>query len=344
MITGTETAVAKYLAHVRAELADLPAAEVEEIVEDIEAHLNEVAAELGEDVTVAALTARLGPPGQYASELRAAAGFGPQEAPAVPRPVQRRIALLVQVAGVLTALLLGLFLDKVNGANPPLVLAGLTTLLLAALVLGRAQPDTVDLPESVAVRRIAGELADALPAAVAGFLRALRPAWWLIRVAVLIIGLVVVLRTGKGVWLPVPIALLILVWFGLRPEPNRPWRWVVAVANAFAVGVAVALALSLWTNLASREDPQPVYYQPYSDGISHDGQPVRNIYVFDKDGKFVPQAHLYDEQGRPLTSVFLGCQVGGPRNTYPLPELQASTVGNCAEAIPTPPFTVVIPK
>ncbi len=63
--------VAKYAAAVRAELFDLPAAEREALLEDLEDHLAEVVAESG-----VPLGSRLGDPATYAAELRAAYGAG----------------------------------------------------------------------------------------------------------------------------------------------------------------------------------------------------------------------------------------------------------------------------
>jgi hypothetical protein len=61
--------VATYAASVRAALSDLPADQAEVLLEDLEDHLREVATEAG-----GPLAERLGPPEQYAQELRAAYG------------------------------------------------------------------------------------------------------------------------------------------------------------------------------------------------------------------------------------------------------------------------------
>ena len=61
--------VATYAAAVRAALSNLPADQSEVLLEDLEDHLREVAAE-----DEGPLTERLGPPEQYAQELRAAYG------------------------------------------------------------------------------------------------------------------------------------------------------------------------------------------------------------------------------------------------------------------------------
>jgi hypothetical protein len=61
--------VATYAASVRAALSDLPSDEAEVLLEDLEDHLREIASE-----SDGPLNERLGPPDQYAQELRAAYG------------------------------------------------------------------------------------------------------------------------------------------------------------------------------------------------------------------------------------------------------------------------------
>src|SRR5438128_9349956 len=65
------TAVSTYAASVRAALSDLPPDQAEVLLEDLEDHLREIAADAG-----GPLAERLGPPEQYAQELRAAYGAG----------------------------------------------------------------------------------------------------------------------------------------------------------------------------------------------------------------------------------------------------------------------------
>ena len=67
---GGADGVTAYVAQVRVELADLPAEDVDDLTGGMEADLTELAAESGGD-----LIGRLGSPGQYAAELRAAAGL-----------------------------------------------------------------------------------------------------------------------------------------------------------------------------------------------------------------------------------------------------------------------------
>jgi hypothetical protein len=78
-----------FLARVRDELADLPPDERDELLEDIESHLAEVAGE-GE----VALAARLGSAEEFAQELRNSAGLPPRAAPSEPSRLQAARAWL----------------------------------------------------------------------------------------------------------------------------------------------------------------------------------------------------------------------------------------------------------
>lgn len=80
---GRQAEVREYAAAVRAALTDVPAERCEELLEDLEDHLAEVAAD-GE----APLEFRLGQPRHYADELRAAAGL-----PTAPVAEQDQVGL-----------------------------------------------------------------------------------------------------------------------------------------------------------------------------------------------------------------------------------------------------------
>ena len=77
--------VAEYLAAVRAALADVPAAERDDLVAEVEASLIEAA-----DETAEPIVARLGSPEQFAAELRNAAGL---DRPAAPAARESKLAL-----------------------------------------------------------------------------------------------------------------------------------------------------------------------------------------------------------------------------------------------------------
>jgi hypothetical protein len=74
----TLSPAAAYVDAVRSALADLPADDLAEIVDDVRDHVEQVAAERGEDPSPAQLEERLGTPAAYAAELRSAAGYPPR--------------------------------------------------------------------------------------------------------------------------------------------------------------------------------------------------------------------------------------------------------------------------
>jgi hypothetical protein len=86
-ISTANPEVHSYLEAVRAHLADIPERDLEDLVEDLEGHLLEVAAE--DD---GSLEDRLGPPSVYADELRATAGLPSKDSAseALSRRVVRR--------------------------------------------------------------------------------------------------------------------------------------------------------------------------------------------------------------------------------------------------------------
>ena len=75
MRVTTHTDVVNYAEAVRAALQDLPTADREAVTKDLDGHLGEVAQESG-----VPLSARLGPPDEYANELRNSAGLPPPTA------------------------------------------------------------------------------------------------------------------------------------------------------------------------------------------------------------------------------------------------------------------------
>ncbi|MFC7757339.1 hypothetical protein ACFQY4_04120 [Catellatospora bangladeshensis] len=76
--------IAQYAAQVGAALSDLPEQVRNDLLEDLPAHLAEVAAELRAEGAGATLADRLGPPSAYAAELRATLGH--TGVPAAPPP------------------------------------------------------------------------------------------------------------------------------------------------------------------------------------------------------------------------------------------------------------------
>ena len=249
MTTFTHPAVAEYVGRIQTALADLPAAEVEEIIEDIGQHLSEVAGELGEEVSVEALIERLGTPEQYASELRAAAGY-PPATPVRPSRGGRfvaRLALWSYVLAVAVLSLTGLASTPRAGGSPFGTVVIFGPLLALALILvfagGTRMAVTTDLPEYRAFSGMGRRMVGVLSARAVAYLRSLRPSWWLVRIVVLVFALLLAMRPNidDGYGLLPLLTLIVLVWFGPRGRADRRWGWVITPANAFTIGLGIAL-------------------------------------------------------------------------------------------------------
>ena len=92
--TAPPPEVAAYLAAVRQALDDLPAPERDDLLAEVEASIVDAASETG-----APIAARLGPPDEFAAELRAAAGL--QATASAPR--ESRLVVLARRAAAATA-------------------------------------------------------------------------------------------------------------------------------------------------------------------------------------------------------------------------------------------------
>ncbi|MEU6249795.1 hypothetical protein [Glycomyces sp. NPDC047010] len=132
---------ATYLAEVRRHLADLPPAAREDLLADLEAHLNEVAADLEPGATLAG---RLGSPQDYAAELRETVfveGDAPRAAP--PRnPLAAARAAAVRTADRITGSAgMGTFAEFREKVRPGWwVLRGATAGVLLCYLVLRADP------------------------------------------------------------------------------------------------------------------------------------------------------------------------------------------------------------
>lgn len=322
-------AVATYLAAVRDELSDLPADELADITDDVREHLDQVAAEFGDGLTIGALIDRLGAPAAYAAELRAAAGLAQPDLEPESRSRRgfgrRLVAFMTAffagatavftVAGVLDAFFVSygsstFFL----AATVSLVLAGACALLL---VLRRADPIEAlrEVPGAGQVTRayewLQGRSWGTVTIETVG---ALRPAWWVARAAAL--GLVVAwfstIPLGGVVFLA---TIAASVWLGRRTAAGQVQGGrliAVHVANVgLAVGgvaVAVQVLDQLTPTYVEYVDYGPREYDPDTgialyggeDVHSESGEPVTNIYAYSADGVLLQNVRLYDQDGRPL--------------------------------------------
>lgn len=217
--------------------------------------------------------------------------------------------------------------------------------------------------------------------ATLAFLPELRPAWWVLRGYLIVLGLAAVIADGDGDLgaFPVPslgspvvglaavaTAVVLSVRLGRSPSPSRTRVRLVD-------GAAVVLGLAALVHVHSGLDggftvEDPAYadaemtfeLDPGSGMVSPvDGGPITNIYAYDQDGELIPVL-LYDQNGRPLdlgemlvdptsgleltTEYPLDANGAQVRNAYPLDQrtVEWDAQGTRRER-PLPPPAVVVP-
>ncbi|NTW39421.1 MAG: hypothetical protein HGA44_05960 [Cellulomonadaceae bacterium] len=290
--------VAAYAAAVRSHLADLPAEQLEDLTDGLEADLAEaledVAASVGGAVGAAGeatdgnvgsarldLTERFGPAAEYAAELRAAAGLGA----AAARPIRPHRWLQ-------------------------------TARSTAVGVVERARRDVERLTT-----------ARWWPA-VAALVEALRPLWWLMRGwAWFVIALVLVRYASMDApstlsrfvprslagWLVLAVAVGVSIGAGRGVARCAVWlRVAAAAASAVAVlalpGSVSEMAAEVHARLAP--NAYPVYIETTvadpdgpDDGVWVDGQQVSNLFVYDAAGNPLTDVQVFDDRGRPVRTT-----------------------------------------
>ncbi|RSM87905.1 hypothetical protein DMH04_09275 [Kibdelosporangium aridum] len=376
------TAVRVYLARVRTSLADLPASEVEEILEDVRPHLAELETELGPGARVEAMIERLGTPESYAAELRAAGGYPPATDPAEVKKtkatqglVRPRIALwglvLSAVASGLVAFMAGVNIDPDLllglGLPAPVFMISLALLLRDGVGPVMALPEMRWLAATVSRAREKGDTGRAIR-----WLGSLKPAWWVLCALVLVVfGLLLMARHRQAVLLmPLLIAAgVAAVWAGQRVGGDRRLLWLVVPVSTFVVGGLLG-GLGATVDLVGDRTPYQNATSYYSSTdeygnqrLTYGGKQVENIYAFDADGKPLTDVFLYDEQGRPIMLTRYGCQTMtdyrekiGEDNRFPRPQIDRNSPpvidsqGNqtgyrraCRENTEVP-FSAAIPK
>ena len=255
--TAPPSEVDAYLAGVRDALADLPAEERDDLVAEVEASLVEAAAEGGP------IAARLGPPEEFAAELRAAAGLHET----AERPVRPDSRLLVRVRE------LG---DRVGGDPRVTALVRLGRELAPIWWVARAYFAVGALAYAVESEwstrypvlprlRDSGEL---------GFLA--------IALAVLVSVWLGLRARRHGTPFPRLAALLNAVLV-LAAVPT-----IDQVTNTTGHDALLAAAYS------------PVPQPAVPPGLWNDGVQVDNIYPFSRDGKLLHDVLLYDGAGVPI--------------------------------------------
>ena len=267
-------AIAVFAAAVRAQLSDLPADDVDDLTDGLEADLTEQAADAAADAAGGAAggaadgaadgaaLSELGDPVAYAAELRAAADLPPRSEP------------------------------RVDVKREPLVRR-----------LGKqAHSWRADAARSIRLSPAGAQLLD--------FLLVLRPLWWVLRGWAVYAVAGILFGGSMNFFSTDPIrgiALLAFVTLSVQWGRGRwlPWRWLTGFRTLVSVCAIVALPLLL--NIATHQltsQNNQVYDSSYtSSGLVQNGEQVTNIFAYDADGQPLPDVQLFDQDGQPLGVV-----------------------------------------
>jgi hypothetical protein len=266
---AVENQVARYATSVRAAFADLPGPQRELLLEDLEDHLLEVAAEAG-----GPLAERLGRPEAYAAELRASAG-------------------LVAAAGAARPRGAGPWLRETWGARQLRRLWGTAS----AHPAGRAVLEF--LPElRPAWWVLRGYLAvQAVAVAVAVLFAGVGLSFPVPRLFdSRVLGLV---ATGAAVAGSVALGRR-------RQEVGDRERALTLAGNLVLAVFAVVMALELGASEAYDDQNHPEYVTTYTvpaAGLRADGKEISNIFPYDEDGKPLQNVYLVDQDGDPVVAT-----------------------------------------
>jgi hypothetical protein len=262
---AAENQVARYATAVRAAFADLPGPERELLLEDLEDHLQEVAAEAG-----GSLAERLGRPEAYAAELRASAGLpAPGASGRRPRPGLRDSAAARRLER----------LWREARAHPA---GGAVVEFLPEL-----RPAWWVARGYLAVQAAAVALT---PLFAGGGLSFPVPALFGSRV----LGL---LATGA--------AVVASVRLGRQGPGSPRRHALTLLANAALGLFALAMLVELGSSEAADDYYRPEYVTTYSQplpGLRSDGVEISNLYAFDASGKPLRDVYLVDQDGQPVVA------------------------------------------
>ncbi|GLZ34798.1 hypothetical protein Lesp02_69850 [Lentzea sp. NBRC 105346] len=322
-----------YLAGMRAALADLPPAEVAEIMEDVEAHVSEIAAELGEGET---LEQRLGSPEAYAQELRTAAGY-PARTEVIKKHkitgklTKSRIAVWGFAAAVVFTVLAG----TVSVRDPePLILPAIVLALSFALIheQGPELAKVRALPEVQKAKELLNQPVDTPAGKALAYLRSLQPAWWLLRTLLLVLAAVLMTRRDLLAFVLVVALAAAAFYGGPKSKSDRRWLWVTLPASALAAAVILGLIDIAADSVRLSSNSYPSY-QVYQERYE-------NIYPFDSNGKPLEGVLLFDQDGKAINAPDVGGQRCPnaepviPANKYPRPKIDWQN-GQCVTIPPS---------
>jgi uncharacterized membrane protein len=302
--------VTAYAAIVRAQLADLPAGERDVLLEDLEQHLAEVAAE-GEG----SLVDRLGPPEAYAVELRAAYSAGHQttETTQTTQTAQTNGPHLAESVRAAAARIIDsdwarqivAFLPELRPAWWVLRAYLAVLILVAAFSRGYGLGP---IPNPTTKR-----------------------------------GLAEILAMGVAIWISVRVARR------NRPLP-RPGRVVAASLNALIalVGTAILANMAMFPSpqmIGTSSPEQPPFAAAFAAGpttniyvYSQDGKPLTNVLLYDQDGQPITV-----EKSEAQTSYPIGADGKAITNAYPLTQRHQNGDPVVAPRVAFPPWPTPSP-
>lgn len=293
--------IATYAARVRAELADLPSPEKETLLEDLEQHLAEVTAE-GEG----SLEERLGPPDQYARELRAAYTAGQPRVngsnPDVSRQLQAAIARLTGSS----------WYQEIRAFLPSLRPAWwvLRAYLLVLILTAAVSP---------------GYNLGPLPSPFTKH------------------GLAEILASGVAIWLSVRLGRR---QRPLPQPARAAAAAANVLVALVAVLILAHMGTFPWTFVGTASSGQPTFGSAFADGpvtniypYSLDGKALTNVLLYDQDGQPVTV-----QQGEANTNYPVGADGKVITNAYPLTQRHANGDPVVAPRVAFPPWPTPIPS
>lgn len=255
----------RYAQQVRDACSDLPPSARDELLEDLDEHLADVAADLTEGETLAD---RLGRAEDYAADLRQSAGYPP----ATPDRRARRAFGQGRLATRARSLW-----DESDQHPQGRAVRQYLTDLRPAWWLARAYLVATGLAEVTA----SGDGLNVIPHVFGSSA----------------IGLVLVIALG---WLSIRLGRSTQP----DQHPDRRRRRGAAWFSAVAVA-CLLLALAQYDDVRTVYESDTMTDQADAPGFltSSDGDPIKNIYAFSADGKPLDGVLLYDDQGRPIDAV-----------------------------------------
>lgn len=173
----------------------------------------------------------------------------------------------------------------------------------------------MDRSAQAAKRAVTAVRANPLGAWVLETLLALRPVWWVVRGAAFYLFGIFLLNafliwtpyftTQPLAWLVGAALVVVSVQWGRGRWTPRTWvRVAAAIANVVAIVTTIVAITQIPLLIARATNDSAHYYtEPFTPGLSVDGERVRNIFAYDAEGNPIDRVQLFDQDGRPLTTV-----------------------------------------